>query len=224
MKSGCIFREALIHSVGQFNTAAMERAMEKKFDMQLKVLLIKKVEHTKESVQRAQRLILSYYPNDLHRQITVGRADKDNIGRASYGNDIFKWMALVAYRHWVDQLVVNNETHQAEDMGYAVMTMLSKGGDEYLDKQTMLSFHRIFPTSGKGGNVIEDRITDIKEHIKQWAKPLLKNNSQLDVNKYPTGFFTHSDIEFGDYPWQKPMSMAVLEEQMEEEEDLYSSD
>ena len=110
--------------------------------------------------------ILSYYPQYMQRELTVGYAEKDNIGRASYQNDIFSWIGLVAFRHFAAQNVADDKTHHAADLGFAYVSTINAGEDRYLDRSALSEFHRFFPMTQKGTKVVEDRITEIKEHVK----------------------------------------------------------
>ena len=178
-------------------------------------LLQKKGQDLMEAVQNAEMKLLSYYPPALLRELSVGLVDKDNNSRASYGNDILTWIALVAFRQFTGQNCASDETHHAEDMGYEFMDAIAKAGDHYLSKNELKEFHRLFPMSGKATSAVEAKLAEIKQHAATFGVPLLKNESQLDVNKYPSGYFTCATVRFEDYPWYN----SVQDVEMEEEDD-----
>jgi hypothetical protein len=104
----------------------------------------------------------------LLREIRPG--DKDNVSRASYGNDIMMWIAVCIFRHWMCDLMASNRTHHAADCGWAFIDAVCKGGDTYLGREMLQrSFHTRFPMTGKGMACIEHRLAEVKDDIKQWA-------------------------------------------------------
>jgi len=70
---------------------------------QIRIVVERKRSELKLACQGVDQQINSYYPPNLHRQAATGRADRDDIGRKSYSNDIISWMALSLYRHWFGQ-------------------------------------------------------------------------------------------------------------------------
>ena len=108
-------------------------------------LLHRKGRTLRDAVKMAEKRILSYYPTHLQREKTVGRADKDNIGRASYSNDVMSWIGLVVLRHFFTQLLADDATHNAPDMGKELVDAVMQGGDSYLDKALWTNSMPTFP-------------------------------------------------------------------------------
>ena len=92
------------------------------------------------------------------------------MGRASYANDVMSWIGLTALRHFFSQNLCLNNTHTGEDMGYEIVTLVQKGGDAYLDRTQMESFHNLFPMSRKGVAVVEYKLNEMKEVIKIFVR------------------------------------------------------
>lgn len=109
LRSYAIFKEALIHLAGKFNSEDVQRDLPQT-SKEVKVVLMRKVEELRELAKLAQKRILSHYPLNLRREVSTGRADRDSIGRASYSNDIMQWMALGLYRHWCAQCLADVRT------------------------------------------------------------------------------------------------------------------
>lgn len=171
IRSRLIFREALIHAVGQYHTENIQTMVNKEFFCQPVLDLMKK-KYTKlqAGLQMAQMNMLSYYPQFLHRQLTVGLAERDNIGRGSYSNDIFAWMALNAFRHYIAQNVASDCTHHDKDMGFEFFQLIAEGGQGYLRKPELAGFYGVFPLTGKGQVVFEGHLEGMKDHVRQFAK------------------------------------------------------
>lgn len=112
LQSRVLFKEALIHTAGRYNELlhtpidGVDKGVLGMLETRTQDLVRNKHDELKSIVQDVQAKIMSYYPSHLHRQSTTGRADRDPIGRADYGNDIWSWMALCLYRHWLGQNII----------------------------------------------------------------------------------------------------------------------
>lgn len=224
IKSKPIFREALIHAAGQYNTRAMQTAMQDLIPKPIADLVEKKARILMNGVKMCLRNVLSYYPLHLQRAKTVGLADMDNFGRNSYANDIFHWMALTVFRHYVTQHVADDQTHHAPDMGYALLHAVSKGGDAYLDKGSLIEFHRLFPMSARGYAVVENKLNDVKEEVKKFVKPLIDNKTLLHSD-VPRNYLTCTIVNPFDYPWAvRPKMQEEYEVDREDSENYDAED
>ena len=171
IKSKILFREELIHSAGRYAFPEIQEELRNGTIKNKRTVetLEAKYEMLKRNSRAVQNLILSHYPNHLMREKTLGRADKDSIGRASYSNDIFGWIGLNVFRHWVSQMASQDKTHHAMDIGYQFMKTVEQGGDAYLGKGQMAQFHNYFPMSAKGEGCVENVVSDLKEHCKTFV-------------------------------------------------------
>ena len=118
LQSRVLYKECVIHVVGRYNelreipaidiegVAKNSHCMLDMLETRTRKLIDEKHQQLIASCQEAQKNIMSYYPPNLHRRTTTGRADRDPIGRADYGNDVWSWMALALYRHWFGQLLI----------------------------------------------------------------------------------------------------------------------
>lgn len=119
LRSGIIFKEALIHLTGRYNhfdkvkpTATdLEynpgaRSLLDILPASVKDILEEKRQKVVDTCKAIEKAMVSFYPPNLAREEVTGRADRDNIGRQSYANDIFCWMALAVFRHWLGQSLV----------------------------------------------------------------------------------------------------------------------
>ena len=180
------------------NTPAMKTATETMRE-EIYNVLVRKGKIITEGVRTATKKMLSYYPPQLRRELTVGYADHDKIGRGSYSNDIFIWIALTAFRQFLADNAVADETHNAKDMGYSFIAVIKSGN--YLNKEALEDFHLHFPMTPKGKSVLMDWILQGKEVVKKWTPRLLENRSLLDTTRFPSGYFTNTIVNPEDYPW-----------------------
>ena len=110
-------------------------------------------------------------------------------------------MALTAFRHYVGQNETSDSIHNCVDMGYEFMVKIRDGGNAYLARTDLDEFFQRFPMTGKGKTVVEGWLMQIKEYVKRWAVPFFINNSQLDVRRFPSYYFTNTNVGFTDYPF-----------------------
>ncbi|TKA79738.1 hypothetical protein B0A55_04369 [Friedmanniomyces simplex] len=201
IRSRVLFREAMIHAVGQYNSDDMQNMIHT-LHPAVAELLTKKANTLKGAVKRSFQLMLSYYPTHLQRERTVGRCDRDNIGRSSYGNDIMDWLALVVLRHFLAQQVADDQTHQAADLGKSVIDVVIAGNDAYLSRRDLETWHGFFPMSGRAKVVLDRKVGELKQAIKQYATVFTKNESQLNVVATPVEHLTCSTLQITEYPWE----------------------
>jgi len=224
VQSRVIFREALIHGAGQYNTLAMQEAL-KTMSRSVAEILIKKGKALQEAVRTAAYKIISYYPSHMQRERTVGRADKDSIGRASYANDIMSWIALVVLRQWLAQAQIGDETYASADLGKKFVDYIVEGGEKYLNKPELEPFHAYFPMSAKGKAVLESHLANMKEHIKRFVQDFTANESQLDPSGYPVKYFLCTIIHpTSDYPWDFGYSSTGNANEDDEDEAMGNAD
>ncbi|KAK0322468.1 hypothetical protein LTR82_006427 [Friedmanniomyces endolithicus] len=199
--SRILFREAMIHAAGQYNTAYVQQGLPT-VNPAIAEVLTKKATKLKDAVKGSMQRMLSYYPTALQREITVGRCDIDKIGRASYGNDILHWLALVSFCHWATHQIADDQTHHAADFGKSVVDVVMLGADAYLSRPEMDDWHVFFPMSPRSKSVILERLDGIKATVKQFVRVLTANESQLNTDATPVEHFTCSTVNVADYPWE----------------------
>jgi hypothetical protein len=212
LRSKTLWKEALIHGAGRFNSPALRAAVrDKDLHPAIIEILTHKADLLKNLSKRTQSTLLSYYPEALQRTKTVGRADRDSIGRASYANDIMQWLGLTVWRHWIAQQVCADNTHNSADMGFEFFRLVSRAGEAYLDRNQLRQFHEYFPMSLKGESVLENRISELKQEGQGMVAKVLENHSYLDVERFPAGHMTCTWLGPEDYPWENVGRVRGLE-------------
>lgn len=116
IKSKVIFKEALIHLTGRYNELAntppepsfavanpIARSVLDQLHPEVRNLLEKKNKELKVACSRIEVFIVTHYPAQIQKESVTGRADRDDIGRQSYARDVFAWIAVCLYRHWIGQ-------------------------------------------------------------------------------------------------------------------------
>lgn len=217
VESKSIWREAVTHAVGQFNKETIQDALRTtRIPYKASDIVHEKADQLKAMARKLQSDLLSYYPDNLQRTKTTGRADRDSIGRASYANDIMAWLALTCWRHWLAQMVILDHTHNADDMGWHFFKCVHEAGDAYLNRVQMDQFHLYFPMSGKGQSVLENNVNQLKAHGRTIVEPALRSYCQLDIERFPVQHMTCVRVGPNDFPWLRQDSEP---EEEEDEED-----
>jgi hypothetical protein len=197
VRSRELYRETVIQAVGRFQTAKFKADIPS-LSAETYTLVDQKATELKDRVKRLFHNILSYYPSELQRTAITGYADTDNIGRNSYSNDIFLWMALSIYRHCVSLeafAAIDNE-----DMGYDLVVRIAKGGDKYCSLADCGPFFQRFPMTAKARDVINKKMKEIKDHVKPWAGILTHSYAEYGLN---TGYFTCTNLAEDEYPFKE---------------------
>lgn len=116
LESRVIYKDALIHLAGRYNEFKAQkpspdfvrknpiaRSLLDEIEPLLRDKLESMVMELREMCKQVERSMVTWYPPQLNRESVSGRADRDDIGRASYGTDVFNWMALGLFRHYIGQ-------------------------------------------------------------------------------------------------------------------------
>ncbi|KAK4502350.1 hypothetical protein PRZ48_005775 [Zasmidium cellare] len=223
IQSKAIFKEALIHAAGQFEMKIVQDNTP--YDIlpeDVITILEDKVNRIKRGVQKAQSCFSSYYPQRIMRARPDITEDREKISRASYSNDIIIWMALSVLRHFLLEQMSRDRTHHASDLGWSFIKTINTGGEAYLSSVELdRGFHTRFPMSGKASACLKQRLTEIKEALKQWTTDLMKDNSQLDTKARKVKYFTNTIVTEDDYPWIYPEDYS--DNNVEDDGNIYES-
>ena len=195
IKSELIFKESVIHLVGQWNGLGDE--IKQHMPTEVRRVCEKHHEQLRERCKLIEMKVAAIYPSGIER------TEPSQIRRENYANDVMIWISLSFFRHWFAQAIIAGRGYLEKDGGYALYKQLAAGGDKYMNKPIMNGFHARFAMTKKGQNVIENHLLEIKECIRQCVAQsgLMETDSQLDTHKYEPTYLTSVKIEKGDYPW-----------------------
>ena len=195
VRSPTIFKEAMIHLIGQWNR--LPQADRDTLNPEVLKICQRKHDELNLMKQAIEIRILGHYPGVVQRQALT------NPGRMSYSNDIYMWMVLSLFRHWFSQSICEQRNFLCKDGGATLYRQIGEGGYTYLDRKTLEGFHTYFPMSGKGMSVLENHLSVYKQELKPFVSELLTHRSQLDITKEPVPYLTCCVVEKSDYPWNK---------------------
>ncbi|KAH9861428.1 hypothetical protein J1614_011174 [Plenodomus biglobosus] len=208
IKSELIFRECMIHLVGNWKVLQLDRTVKDCVAETpgLKALIEKYHRSLVIQCRKLELAVTTHYPGKLAHPV-----EDLPIKREAYAKDILVWMALSFYRHWVGQRLITEQGRLAKDCGFALYKSLGAAGEAYMDKSVINQFHTKFPMTKKALNVLENHLYEIKECIKGVveAHGLLKSACQLDVHRFPVGYLTCTVFHRDDFPWMKKPVVPV---------------
>ena len=114
LESKVIFRDAMTHLVGRYREFISKpsktegggglprgESLLASLPAPVRELVEDKALGLQEICQNVEQMLVTYYPAGLHRAAVSNRVARDDIGRASYATDIFVWMALALFRHYI---------------------------------------------------------------------------------------------------------------------------
>ncbi|KAI9843285.1 MAG: hypothetical protein M1837_006500 [Sclerophora amabilis] len=195
VKSPSMFREAVIHLVGQWQAIPeTDRAL---LDVEVRDLCRRKYQQLDLQKQAIEIRILGHYSDSLQRLASA------NPGRNSYSNDIYGWMSVALFRHWFTQCICEGRGRGGQDGGAALYRQIGAGSHAYLTRQDMNTFHQYFPMTSKGSTCLEGCLTSYKEDLKPFVAELLKHRSEVDVSGGPLDHLTCCEVSKADLPWTK---------------------
>ncbi|KAJ9198693.1 hypothetical protein DTO164E3_5164 [Paecilomyces variotii] len=198
--SPTIFRDAVIHVVGKWNSLTEEqRAV---LYPNVRKLCEKKYNALQLKMQAIELRIMGHYPAFLQRR------PSENIYRATYANDVYMWMAVCFYRQWYCQQAMEGRTRAAKDGGAAFFRAIGAAGRSYLTSQDQARFHLYFPMSSKAMSILQKNLDALKADVKPLVADLLIDNSQLDTTEYgQLPHLTCCDVKQSEMVWTMPESL-----------------
>ncbi|KAF2843216.1 hypothetical protein M501DRAFT_1028033 [Patellaria atrata CBS 101060] len=198
IKSDVIFKESMIHIVGQWNMLDADEKLAMPEDLHNRCW--NKRLNVINFCRDYEAGLFGVYATSMRREAAV-----EDISRSSYGGDIYLWQACDIFKRYLGEALIGREEGWVcEDGGYMLYSRLSKGGQNYLTRAELEVFHRDFPMSNKGRGSLDNTLLKIKDRVRVFTanKGVLKNNSALDVDKFRIEYLTCAEVKREDVPWQ----------------------
>lgn len=200
IKSEVVFRESIVHLVGQWNSIGPEQKYSDNF-LPIVVRKLCERKHSELNVlkAKAEHQIVKYYPATLTRS----EAESTSYNRQSYSSDIFGWIAITLFKHWFSAALASDKGRHAEDGGFGLYKAIAAGQDGYLSSREVNSFHQRVPMTVKGKSVFEKWLDEIKNEVRSIVTPLLDNQSSLSLKdeENQTKHLTCCKVAREDMPW-----------------------
>ncbi|KAF2453979.1 hypothetical protein BDY21DRAFT_424135 [Lineolata rhizophorae] len=201
LRSELLYKEAFIHTVGQWN--GLDSSLKACISPDILQLIKERLKADEEAKRAFDTAMVGWIIDPLTREPKGG---KRKYMRTSYANDILTWIAQRAWTEWAAKRVASGMTWCAVDGGFSTYNALMTG--EYLGDTEMAEFHKRFPFSPKGIK----RIRIILEHIKEIWKPAmrakLRSRSQLDTSKFQIHYLTNIKVPNSAIPWLRAEALA----------------
>jgi len=200
IKSELVFRECMVHLVGNWKVLQLERAVKDRLRETpgLRALVEKYYRALQAQCRKLELAVTMHYPGKLAIPV-----EDLPVKREAYAKDILVWMALSFYRHYLNQRLNTEQGRLAKDSGYALYKQLGTAGEAYMDKSVINQFHTKFPMTKKALNVLENHLLELKNCVKEIVDrhAILKANCLLDVHRFPVPYLTCTLFQREDFPW-----------------------
>lgn len=191
-----IFKEAMIHIVGQSPNWPWKTAQRSDFSSKVLALVdTKAAELSSLKVRINQKLFESNINIDGHGLTLF------NLDNSSYGS----WLIVQIWRDWFCH-ALTSISKKKQKVG-KVYQLMGKANDVYLPPTKV--FEALLDLKGKDFAVsnLKDLVEDMgmmKDYAKAKVKPLIANYSMLDVEEAGIEHLTCTKIENDELPWVKP--------------------
>lgn len=188
VRSEIIFRDAIVHMVGQWGVLSKDKEAMEVMHPQIRTLCADKHKQLDEMKSAIELRIMGHYPLHLQRLApgtgtgpgsTTLRGTGNSVKTTRYQGDVLSWMALNLFRHWLGQHVCAEMNRKAADGGYVFYHALAAGGDKYVDHDAIENFTQYFPLSKKSRNAFEGHLGTLKEGVKPYVHALVQHKSQF---------------------------------------------
>jgi Zn ribbon nucleic-acid-binding protein len=191
IRSFNILREAVIHLTGQWKSVTEDE--KKSMDQNLRVLVEAKDNLLDRAKIYIETRLANWYPPELHRRAAA--AARRAHGHAEYAKQIIKWIALCILRQWICYAVIHGWLRNGPDGGLTCYKRIAAGGSAYLSPENLAEWHKNFTMSSRTQNNLAACLDRMKIGIKEVVKPLLKNESALNISAYPVKYFTCTMVD-----------------------------
>lgn len=107
-----------------------------------------------------------------------------SVRSTTYAKDILAWMALTLFRHWFGQYITTLSTGGSSlDGGWQFYNAIHRGGEAYLEFDSVEDFVQWFPLSARGRRDFETQIDRIKEELRSYTHAIMTSRLTLDLEK-----------------------------------------
>lgn len=197
VQSPSIFKDAVIHVVGKWNS--LSNAEKRNMHQHFRAICEQKAAELYKIKGAVEMRILGHFPQVIWRK--AGSTTKTS--RAKYANDIHMWMAVNIHRQWFFQVTgMERRGRDGLDGGTELYQAIQEGGATYLVAQDYANFHNICPMSKKARTIVYDKVRQMKFEVRKYVKCLTVNRSQLDLkDDLKVDHLLCTEVMDHDLPW-----------------------
>ena len=212
-RSKVIFAEALVHVVGQWPSGANH--LRSQVPDQVMDVIEDKVDEMEDLKAKTEGKL-------FRLTLTTPRGE-----RVTPSNAYLAWTAVSLFRQWLAENTTPPPIPNHKDPPRAgdarshaplppapppinagkVYRLLGTGGSSYLSRDELKRFLKIRPEEYSRENLkrFEQRMDEIKNLAREIAKPLMRNQLELDLGKEggSLGYLTCTKMNEQDFPWEE---------------------
>lgn len=200
LQSPVIFREAMVHIIGQWNIpGAIQKERLRRLDNGEIVIRIvrEKIGAMNEVKRTLERQLLEFYPLCMFHDEHHGKEP----GRHHYASDIYLWQALTLIRQYISSAYMANMNHRAADGGAFLYRQIAAGNVAYMVREDLEAFHQNFAMTQKGKDCFSGAVYFIKQQLRPIVADLLNCELQSDVNPDDYQYLTNTVFGDDEMPW-----------------------
>jgi hypothetical protein len=212
IQSPSIFNDAVIHVVGRWNS--LKKKEKRSMNPQFRAICEQKAAELYKIKGAIEMRITGHIPRVCWRQ-----EGRDVTSRVSYANDVYMWMAISIHSRWFFQVTgVERRGRDGLDGGAALYRAVYEAGVSYLNVQDYVNFHNICPMSKKARTILYDKIRQIKYEVREYAKCLVVNKSQLDLKGgVEVDHLLCTEMTPADLPWSRADSDQLVPSELSDD-------
>ncbi|KAL3705966.1 hypothetical protein TMatcc_006975 [Talaromyces marneffei ATCC 18224] len=197
LESPSIFKDAVIHVVGKWNS--LSNAEKRNMQPHFRAICEQKAAELYKIKGATEIRIAGHLPQVLWRKTGATRT----IMRANYANDIYMWMAVNIHHQWFHQVIgTERRGRDSPDGGRELYHAIHEGGEKYLNAQDYVSFHNVCPMSKKARTIVYDKVRQMKFEVRKYVRSLVVNRSQLDLkDDLKVNHLLCTEVMDSDLPW-----------------------
>lgn len=196
LESPSIFKDAVIHVVGKWNSLSKDE--KRNMHPHLRAICEQKAAELYRIKGAIEIRIAGHLPRVLWR-----KAGSTTTTRANYANDIYMWMAVNIHRQWSFQVFgIERRGRDSLDGGTELYHAIHEGGATYLNAQDYVSFHNMCPMSKKARTILYDKVRQMKFDVRKYVRCLMVNRSQLNLkDDLRVDHLLCTEVMDHDIPW-----------------------
>jgi hypothetical protein len=176
VESPAIFKDAVIHVVGKWNS--LSNAEKRNMNPHFRAICEQRAAELYKIKGAIEMRIAGHLPQVLWRKA----GSTTTTSRTNYANDIYMWMAVNIHRQWFLQVVgIERRGRDGPDGGTELYHAIHEGGATHLNAQDYANFHNICPMSKKARTIVYDKVRQMRFELRKYVKCLTVNRSQLDL-------------------------------------------
>ena len=208
LESGPIFKESLIHIVGNYPSWPWKTVPQSKLTPEVLAIIRTKVDELQSVRAKVNEALFMSTLSVAGKEVALGVDNKDVLDT---------WCTVQLWRDWfcraLNQAKASHPTTTTTffDFDAAMYRTMAKGGDAYLPLANVKHWREEYGVTRLDcakwtAEDLEEDLAIMKRYAQGVVQPLLENRSMLSVEEDGIGYFTCTKVGNDELPWAKKAS------------------